>query len=111
MMSVITGKTRSVLPPPRRIGENVSADMMSQLDPAAEVGHGPLHEGEHILGRGEEWTVLALAGSNSLFSSSTPYFLTFHCRDDSHLCHLYPQCLAQSGMLQTLRIFVEWINT
>lgn len=76
MMSVITGKTLAVSSspplPPGRIGENVSADVMSQLDSAAEVGRGPPHEWEHIPGRGEEWAVLALAGSGSLFPSSTP---------------------------------------
>lgn len=58
---------------------------------------------EHSLGRGEEWAALALAGSSSLFSSSTPcLFPTISLEGLQSPCHLYPQCLAQPGTLQVL---------
>lgn len=102
---MITG--RHTVPPPGRIGENVSVDVMSQLD-SWEVERGPPHGWEYILRRGEEWAALALACSSSLFSSSTPcLFPTISLEGLQSPCHLYPQCLAQPGTLQVLLQYLK----
>lgn len=100
-------KGRHTVPPPGRITEEVSVDVMTQLDPAAEVEGGLPPSREHILGEvksGKWWRQLAPA---ALFSFSAPCLFHVSPQGWQSPRHLYPWCLAQPAMLQALRLFVE----
>lgn len=68
-------KGRHTVPPPGRIAEGVSVDVMTQLDPAAELEGGPPPEREHILGEAKSG-VVATAGSGCTIFFLGPLFIS-----------------------------------
>lgn len=94
-------------PPPGRVSERVSADVVTQLGQQKVVRH---TTGERILGRGEKHAGQHQQQLHFLPSSSPCLFHSIFLQACGHLGPISPAPRTTPGTMYTLRIFVESTN-